>query len=598
MRKFIFSALIISSLLLGLYFVLEHQYFTEKSTTNHHATLSKMPIYFEGRLQPLDSLARNSFLFISGKQNPSKKNYFNLFLSLISSNNQSDHEPLFLIRDPQLLDFLKLSKTKVKRYPFYQLKPSLERIWLQADYADKVDEKERSAFQKNIRTLRLQIDRYLSLKHSFFYPGYTQEFSSYDKFSDLHIASNKLLGKIHSKQQSLSDTQLALLAEYGRYLEAFQLLRQQSIFYPIPAQPWMRMGDSLLLPIKNQQQSQIIDYYYNYFAKATQPMASPLNQFDLTKSEKLKLVLEYYFNKSQLYYYCLIAYLVIFLLTLPTLVIHLPKLSYFLDKFLIFIFFTHGLGMIIRMIIQGRPPVTNLYSSVVFVAWVSIFFFIILDKLFKLKFGQLIASLLGFSSLIIAHQLSLSGDTLEQMRAVLDSNFWLSTHVVLMCIGYGAMYVAGFIGTFYIIMGVFTTKLTKELSSQLYKMTYGTLCAGLLFSVIGTLLGGIWGDQSWGRFWGWDPKENGAFLIVLWGALILHARLAGMIHARGIMILSALGNIITSFSWFGVNMLGIGLHSYGFMEGGFLALAGFMIVQLYIVILGLIPTHYWKSLKP
>ncbi len=110
-------------------------------------------------------------------------------------------------------------------------------------------------------------------------------------------------------------------------------------------------------------------------------------------------------------------------------------------------------------------------------------------------------------------------------------------------------------------------------------------------------LGGIWADQSWGRFWGWDPKENGALLIVLWNALILHARWGGMIKERGLMAMAVFGNIITSFSWFGVNMLGIGLHSYGFMDKAFPWLVGFDISQVVLLALALMPLRYWASFK-
>ena len=90
-------------------------------------------------------------------------------------------------------------------------------------------------------------------------------------------------------------------------------------------------------------------------------------------------------------------------------------------------------------------------------------------------------------------------------------------------------------------------------------MVYGIVCFATLFSFVGTILGGIWADQSWGRFWGWDPKENGALLIVIWNAIILHARWGGLVRERGLMDLAVFGNIVTSFSWFGVNMLGVGL---------------------------------------
>jgi hypothetical protein len=98
-------------------------------------------------------------------------------------------------------------------------------------------------------------------------------------------------------------------------------------------------------------------------------------------------------------------------------------------------------------------------------------------------------------------------------------------------------------------------------------MVYGVVCFGLLFSFTGTVLGGIWANDSWGRFWGWDPKENGALMIVLWNLVILHARMGGFIRDLGIHACAVFGGMIVAFSWWGVNLLGIGLHSYGFTSG-------------------------------
>ena len=128
-------------------------------------------------------------------------------------------------------------------------------------------------------------------------------------------------------------------------------------------------------------------------------------------------------------------------------------------------------------------------------------------------------------------------------------------------------------------------------------MAYGIVCFATLFSFVGTVLGGIWADQSWGRFWGWDPKENGALLIVIWNAAILHARLGGMVRERGLMGMVVFGNIVTSFSWFGVNMLGIGLHSYGFMDQAFKWLMAFDVSQLLILGLACVPLRYWRSFQ-
>jgi ABC-type transport system involved in cytochrome c biogenesis permease subunit len=244
-----------------------------------------------------------------------------------------------------------------------------------------------------------------------------------------------------------------------------------------------------------------------------------------------------------------------------------------------------------------------------------------------------VSSGIGFITLIIAHHLALEGDTMEMMRAVLDTNFWLATHVVVVTLGYASTFVAGFLGIVYVFLGVFTNRLSVKLTpgkaaaigatlgaaggtlgmaagavvmgksarlgddfgKSLTRMIYGIVCFATLFSFVGTVLGGIWADQSWGRFWGWDPKENGALIIVLWNALILHLRWGGMIRERGLATCAIAGNIVTSWSWFGVNMLGIGLHSYGFMDAAFWWLMAFVLSQICLIGLGAMPLHLWKS---
>jgi ABC-type transport system involved in cytochrome c biogenesis permease subunit len=239
--------------------------------------------------------------------------------------------------------------------------------------------------------------------------------------------------------------------------------------------------------------------------------------------------------------------------------------------------------------------VTNLYSSAVFIGWGAVLLGLILEKLYKNGIGAVVSSAIGFLTLIIAHHLALEGDTMEMMRAVLDTNFWLTTHVVTVTLGYASTYVAGFLALIYIVRGVFTKTLDAATGQSLARMIYGIVCFATLFSFTGTVLGGIWADQSWGRFWGWDPKENGALIIVLWNALILHLRWGGMIRERGLVNCAVFGNIVTTWSWFGVNMLGIGLHSYGFTAAAFQWLMLFVISQLAFIALGLLPEKWWKS---
>jgi ABC-type transport system involved in cytochrome c biogenesis permease subunit len=222
-----------------------------------------------------------------------------------------------------------------------------------------------------------------------------------------------------------------------------------------------------------------------------------------------------------------------------------------------------------------------------------------------------------FSALLIAHHITLrEGDTMVMLQAVLDTNFWLATHVVTIALGYSATFVAGFLGLLYVVLGSFTKRLAepiekteglssvavsdggasvsgpkgpdrgKPLGKVLATMIYAIVCFATLTSFVGTILGGIWADQSWGRFWGWDVKENGALMIVLWNAIILHARWGGIAKERGIACLAILGNVVTAWSWFGVNNLGIGLHSYGFTTGVKIALLTFVASQVALAIIG------------
>ncbi len=240
---------------------------------------------------------------------------------------------------------------------------------------------------------------------------------------------------------------------------------------------------------------------------------------------------------------------------------------------------------------------TNLYSSAVFIGWVVVLLGLGFEYVYRLGIGTVVASIAGFSALLIAHMLA-DGDTFTVLQAVLDTNFWLATHVVCISCGYATTLLAGLFGLIYVLRGLLTRSLDTAVAKDLSRMIYGTLCFAILFSFFGTVLGGLWADDSWGRFWGWDPKENGALIIVLWNALVLHARWGGLVKQRGLAALAIGGNIVTAWSWFGVNQLGVGLHSYGFTQGVLVALGVFVATQLAIIALASLPLRYWLSFRP
>ena len=220
-----------------------------------------------------------------------------------------------------------------------------------------------------------------------------------------------------------------------------------------------------------------------------------------------------------------------------------------------------------------------------------------MEYIYRLGLGNIVASVAGFLTLLVAHSLAGSGDTFTVMQAVLDTQFWLATHVVSVALGYSATFVAGLLGVLFILLGVLTPTLKADVAKVLSRVTYGVLCFAVFFSFVGTVLGGLWADDSWGRFWGWDPKENGALIIVLWNVLILHALWSRMVRERGLAVLAVAGNIVTTWSWFGVNELGVGLHSYGFTEGVLPTLGAVVLSQLLIMGIGLLPLRLWASFR-
>lgn len=280
----------------------------------------------------------------------------------------------------------------------------------------------------------------------------------------------------------------------------------------------------------------------------------------------------------------MVLYLLCLLLGIGYLVYDSPTLRTTVWSILLLTLVIHTLVLLSRIIITGRAPVINLYSSAVFIGWAGVIFGVVQERIFRLGEGNLLAAGSGVLALLVAYGLN-TGDTMPVLQAVLDTQFWLGTHVISVVLGYSATMVAGLLGIGYLLAGWFGASAARL--RQLYRPIYGATCFGILFSFVGTVLGGLWADDSWGRFWGWDPKENGALLIVIWNALMLHARWDGMVGARGFSILAIGGNIVTSWSYFGTNELGIGLHSYGFTEGVLMWLSIFVLSQLAFMIAGL-----------
>jgi ABC-type transport system involved in cytochrome c biogenesis permease subunit len=559
----------------------------------------RIPVLLNGRIKPLDTVARTSLLIIHGKQtlatDEGTLTPIDWLAEVLMKQSVAQDRKIFVIRNPETLAALGWQPDAGKYFSFREFIPHLQQVQQQAELAQKVDAQLRSPFQRDIIKLFERLTLFHRLANSIEVNG-TQNFASQIDEMVKNIHPNPVPMNTGIKPEALQN--IGFLAETG-------------YFFPIPPFPpnddplqWRKMGESLLLFLTDGKLHPAIKTWAALATAFQQNDVAAFNRTLDSYSVELKRDLagrvwkakvESVFNQLQPFYSAMVLYVLIFILAAASWLIWPQTLGKYAFVLLILTFAIHSAGLITRMYLEGRPPVTNLYSSAVFIGWGAVLLGIFLERFFRNGIGSATAAMIGFITLLIAHHLSMDGDTMEMMRAVLDTNGWLATHVVCVTLGYASTFLAGFLALTYIVRGAFTPSLDRSTASSLTRMVYGIVCFATLFSFVGTILGGIWADQSWGRFWGWDPKENGALLIVLWNAIILHARWGGLVRQRGLMVMAVFGNIVTSWSWFGVNMLGIGLHSYGFMDSAFPWLIAFVASQLAFMMIGLLPLHLWRS---
>ena len=516
---------------------------------------------------------------------------------------------MFRLDNPDLVSLLKLpdkgAQSDGKHYSWNQIQPALDTFDKENQRVQKIESANRTAYENAIVKMHARLTLYAQLKNAV-QPADAQdwpaELAAYEALIPDGVAA------IRAQQAGKPFNQTNFNA-FVANIERFQFmanLEPPLILPPSGAREWRRMGDALLEAPRGLALDKAVHAYAQMAGAldANQPAEFNAAVRDLrvellaVQPKSLdKAQAEVFFNQMQPFYNAMVIYILAGLLAIFSW-FNLSETLRRSSVWLVWLAFViHTIGLVYRMVLEGRPPVTNLYSSAIFIGWGAVLLGLILEKFHKNGIGLVVASVIGFITLIIAHHLALEGDTMEMMRAVLDTNFWLATHVVSVTIGYASTYVAGFLALIYILRGVFTKTLDAATGKSLARMIYGIVCFATLFSFVGTVLGGIWADQSWGRFWGWDPKENGALIIVLWNALILHLRWGGLIRERGLVNCAIFGNIVTSWSWFGVNMLGIGLHSYGFTQAAFFWLVLFAVSQLVFIALGLLPLKWWQSFK-
>jgi cytochrome c-type biogenesis protein CcsB len=708
--------------------------FAPKDKTFAFSEFGKLPVVFNGRVQPMDSLARNSLLQIREKQEanlepwkghldkPKMISATEWLATVMMDPATADQWRIFRVDNPEVISLLKLPSRDLaqhhdgKYYSWEEIQPQLHALGTETDRIadEKKESSQRNAYEKAAMKMRERLSLYVQLKNTLrpedvdlksevatlesVYPAGAQSVSAFGVVINDYIKLREAKGGV-GENSALAATQTAA----ADFIAATKTTRDgkpytkenlETVFEEIehltsvinmgtpllipPHQAglshdaWKSMGVTLLSGLRDGQTEPSVQTYAA-MASAFQAGDAPEFNRQLTayraslapnfSGELNKARWEVFYNQMQPFYGAMVIYVLAGVLACLFWINLSETLRRSAVWLVVLALIIHTTGLVFRMALEGRPPVTNLYSSAIFIGWGACILGLILEGFWRNSIGVVVSSCVGFITLIIAHHLAIAGDTMEMMRAVLDTNFWLATHVVVVTLGYASTFVAGFLAIVYVIMGVFTPNLgrsartntnakeeekainyrekainyreqgtaevgalvgvlaghqvgaavriamttkkasdrvaareaTTKLSTSLPKMIYGIVCFATLFSFVGTVLGGIWADQSWGRFWGWDPKENGALIIVLWNALILHLRWGGMVRERGLATCAIIGNIVTSWSWFGVNMLGIGLHSYGFMDSAFWWLCFAVTSQLLLIANGLLPEGLWTS---
>jgi ABC-type transport system involved in cytochrome c biogenesis permease subunit len=573
------------------------------------AAFGRLPVVEGGRVKPLDTVARTSLLMISEKQsfnddNETSQPAIQWLIDVWGNDDPFDgpgaKHKVFRIVDLELLSRLELPQRPLFwRYSLEELKRGYDKFERELERAHATDESKRTPYDRAVLDLgnRLRVYEQLARRKTPLAIPPRNAGEDWRSVSDADAAIVKpVIGQIQDQVReqvieklakdridfrSLTEEQRTGLRAYlqkatdlraAEYASAHRAKSEPAAAALVAAFEAARGNDAL------KANRLLAEYRAEHIG--------PWSPADAGRVET-----EFRFNRLQPFFLFTVQYVLVFVLAGLSWAGWTVPLRRAALGLLIGTVILHTVALGVRMYLMDRPFVfvTNLYSSAIFIGWASAILGLIIELIYRNGVGSALAAVAGSLSLVVAHFLGLDGDQLQMLQAVLDTNFWLATHVTTVTLGYSATYMAGLFGVAYIAVRLIGQNRSPLVLKSLSQIVYGVLCFATLMSFVGTVLGGIWADQSWGRFWGWDPKENGALMIVIWNALILHARWAGMVKQRGVAVLAVMGCIVTTWSWFGTNQLGVGLHSYGFTSGRTLAIIFTSLTFAGLGLLGLIP---------
>lgn len=516
-----------------------------------------IPIQSEGRVKPIATFARFKLIQFSGRSTLGGESATRWLMRTVFSPGSTAEDKIFLIENPKLMQALGLSDDSPRaRFSFVDLFPQRLELEEQARAAAAVSEQQRGLLQNQTLNLYDNVLEFQAL---------TRSLNVYGQDVEHEIKALAIV-----QPEANDDTEWLTPGEADDFGVSTKYLDRI---------------DSLTLAMDDPAQ----------FSARLESFRRDSTAAANARGEGRRLGLEVFYYKADFFGRGLVLFILGFILIALSWLAPRKKLAWrggvALTSLAIVLV---GIGIVVRCAIRGRPPVTNLYETTLFVPAVAAAIALGAEWFDRRRIAAGLGALLGAIGLFIANRYELrdGADTMGSLVAVLNSNFWLATHVTTISIGYSAGLLAGALAHIYIVGLLMRGRVGAEFSSKLSSMIYGVICFALLFSLLGTVLGGIWANESWGRFWGWDPKENGALLIVLWCVAIVHARLGGYIREFGIAA-SAVGlAMVVVFSWWGVNLLGVGLHSYGFTSGILGWLVGYWIFELGVIVVGAVARGY------
>jgi ABC-type transport system involved in cytochrome c biogenesis permease subunit len=608
---------------------------------------ARLPVQDGGRVKPLATLARFMLLDLSGRTTyrdagGRKLSSLEWLLECWLYPERAETYEVFLVQTTEVLDAIDLphaGKRKRDRYSYAELQPARDRLFELADAYVRIDAKQRTHVQEQIVNLAHALHRFEMVGHDLDFARRPLPMSDQARVTALlGSAAGEGSGGGDSPQASAGQVTVVRVLERSRDLMRLHeeshadgsgfsederqaladLLRRSwtdasraralALIPPSAtreaAPQWLTPADVFGTMISGVPQAADVARVRDLeemVLRRDQPaeFRAALGRFQDAvqaqagaRGEYRKVGLELTLYGSKLLQRSLVLYLAGFLLAAIGWLATRARWPYRLASVaLVAGTATLVAAIVLRCMIRSRPPVSTLYETILFITAVAVATALVIELINRQRIAQALAAFLGVGGLFLAGRYeALEGiDTMPSLVAVLDTNFWLSTHVTTITMGYAAGLLASAFAHVYLVARLLRGRIANSPRlKSLVRMTYGVICFGLIFSVVGTILGGVWANESWGRFWGWDPKENGALMIVLWQLFILHARMGGYIRDMGIAMAAVFGGMIVTFSWWGVNLLGIGLHSYGFTSGVARALLVFYIVEAGVLATGAI----------